>query len=74
MADSYQHFEQHPSLINDRKCQLLDRVVAMLGVGTPLEPVDLVPLQAKIDQLVLENNFLVSALTQTGCCCVKGGD
>lgn len=38
----------------------------MFGSAARQAPVDLAPLHAKIGQLVLENDFLESALTKAG--------
>ncbi len=66
MAELCQEFELHPTQINDWKRQLLERAADVFGTGTAPEPVDLVPLHAKIGQLALENDFLESALTKAG--------
>ena len=67
MADLCREFELHPIQIAEWKKQLLERAADVFGAGTETaEPVDLVPLQAKIGQLALENDFLERALTKAG--------
>ena len=66
MTDLCQEFDLHVNQITDWKRQLVARAVDAFG-GTRSEPaVDLVPLQAKIGQLTLENDFLERALTKAG--------
>ena len=60
MADLCREFELHPNQIAECKKQLLEHAADLFGTGTEAtEPVDLVPLHAKIGQLALENDFLL---------------
>jgi transposase len=61
-----EEFELHPGQIGDWKRLLLDRAAEVFDGGARPEPVDLVPLHAKIGQLALENDFLESALGKAG--------
>ena len=66
MAELCQEFDLHVNQIADWKRQLIERAVdAFDGAGASPQ-VDLVPLQAKIGQLTLENDFLERALTKAG--------
>ena len=66
MADLCQEFDLHVNQIADWKRQLIDRAADAFD-GAGVQPaVDLVPLQAKIGQLTLENDFLERALTKAG--------
>jgi transposase len=66
MAQLCAQFDLHASQINDWKDQLVERAAAAFDGNSATPTVDLVPLQAKIGQLTLENDFLESALTKAG--------
>ena len=66
MAQLCQEFDLHVNQITEWKRQLVERAAEAFG-GAVAEPaVDLMPLQAKIGQLTLENDFLERALTKAG--------
>jgi transposase len=67
MAQLCREFELAPQQIMDWKRQLLEGAGDVFGADRDKsEAVDLVPLQAKIGQLTLENDFLERALTKAG--------
>lgn len=66
MAELCNQFEVHASQTTQWKQQLLEEAADVFGGGSQPEPVDLVPLHAKIGQLALENDFLEGALTKAG--------
>ncbi len=63
-----QRFDVHPNQVTEWRRQLLDRAAEVFGGhATPAPPpLDVKALHAKIGQLTLENDFLVSALTKAG--------
>jgi len=67
MAELCSQFELHASQITEWKRQLLEHAADVFGgAPAPKEPVDLVPLHAKIGQLTLENDFFERALAKAG--------
>jgi transposase len=66
MAELCQEFDLHVNQIADWKRQLIERAVDAFDGADASPVVDLVPLQAKIGQLTLENDFLERALTKGG--------
>ena len=66
LAELCKQFELHPTQITQWKQQLLDSATDVFGGCSRPDPVDLMPLQAKIGQLALENDFLERALTKAG--------
>jgi transposase len=66
LAQLCAQFELHPNQISEWRKQLLEGAANVFGGNAEsAEPVDLVPLHAKIGQLALENDFLERALTST---------
>jgi transposase len=67
MAQLCREFELAPQQIMGWKRQLLEGAGDVFGADRDKsEAVDLMPLQAKIGQLTLENDFLERALTKAG--------
>ena len=66
MAQLCQEFDLHVNQINDWKRQLIEGAAQAFNGASAQSEVDLVPLQAKIGQLTLENDFLERALTKAG--------
>ena len=67
MAELCSQFELHANQITEWKRQLLAHAADVFG-GAPAqkEPIDLIPLHAKIGQLTLENDFFERALVKVG--------
>ena len=66
MAQLCQEFDLHVNQITDWKRQLIEGAAQAFS-GAAVQPeVDVVPLQAKIGQLTMENDFLERALTKAG--------
>lgn len=61
----------HANQITEWKRQLVERAAAAFDGGTVAPAVDLIPLQAKIGQLTLENDFLERALGKAGLLSVR---
>lgn len=66
MAELCQEFDLHVNQIADWKRQLIERAADAFDGAGASPAVDLVPLQAKIGQLALENDFLERALNKAG--------
>ena len=67
MAELCNQSELHANQMTECKKQLLAHAADAFEAGSkPIKVVDLVPLQAKIGQLALGNDFLESALTKAG--------
>ena len=66
LAQLCQEFDLHANQITEWKRQLVERAAAAFEGGAAEPAVDLIPLQAKIGQLTLENDFLERALTKAG--------
>jgi transposase len=66
LAQLCEEFDLHANQISEWKRQLVERASAAFDGGAIEPAVDLTPLQAKIGQLTLENDFLENALTKAG--------
>jgi transposase len=66
LAQLCEEFDLHTNQISEWKRQLVERASAAFDGGAIEPTVDLIPLQAKIGQLTLENDFLENALTKAG--------
>ena len=66
LAQLCEEFDLHANQISEWKRQLVERASNAFDGGAIEPVVDLIPLQAKIGQLTLENDFLESALTKAG--------
>ena len=66
LAQLCQEFDLHPNQITEWRRQLVERASAAFDGGAVEPAVDLTPLQAKIGQLTLENDFLERALDKAG--------
>lgn len=66
MSELCQEFDLHVNQITEWRRQLIEHAADAFGGGASEPAVDLVPLQAKIGQLTLENDFLERALTKAG--------
>jgi transposase len=66
LAQLCEEFDLHANQISEWKRQLVERASAAFDAGAIEPAVDLIPLQAKIGQLTLENDFLENALTKAG--------
>lgn len=66
LAQLCQEFDLHANQITEWKRQPVGRAAAAFEGGAAEPAVDLIPLQAKIGQLTLENDFLATALGKAG--------
>ena len=66
MAQLCQEFDLHANQITEWKRQLIEGAAQAFSAASVQPEVDLIPLQAKIGQLTLENDFLERALTKAG--------
>ena len=66
MAQLCQEFDLHANQITEWKRQLIEGAAQAFNGASAQPEVDLIPLQAKIGQLTLENDFLERALTKAG--------
>ena len=66
LAQLCQEFDLHPNQITEWRRQLIERPAAAFDGGAVEPAVELTPLQAKIGQLTLENDFLERALGKAG--------
>ena len=71
LAQLCQEFDLHPNQITEWRRQLVERAAAAFDGGAVEPAVDLIPLQAKIGQLTLENDFLERALGKAGLLSVR---
>ena len=66
LAELCEQFEVHPNQVSEWKRQLMERAAEVFDGANRPDPVNLAPLDAKIGQLALENDFLEGALTKAG--------
>jgi transposase-like protein len=66
LAQLAQQFDVHANQITDWKKQLEENAESLFDGKTSVEVPDIKPLQAKIGQLTMENDFLESALLKAG--------
>ena len=66
LAQLCQEFDLYANQITEWKRQLVERAAAAFEGGAAEPALDLIPLQAKIGQLRLENDFLETALGKAG--------
>ncbi len=67
LAELVEQFEVHPNQITNWKRKVINGASEIFDKSPKKPDVDLKSLHAKISQLTLENIFLESALTKTGC-------
>ena len=70
LGELTQHFNVHPNEIKQWRDQLLEGAVGAFGSSAKSDlqvpTIDVKKLHAKIGELILENDFLETALTKTG--------